>query len=177
MSIKRILLIGGPGTGKSTVIHTLEQRGYLVHHEISREVTLEAQQQGIEQLFLEDPMAFSNRLLAGRINQFKNATLGINFYDRGIPDVPAYHKFTGDSIPQEYIDACNDYRYDTVFSLPPWKAIYQSDNERYESFNQAVTISNILNEYYKDLNYDPIEIPTGMVEERIAFIKKHLAIE
>lgn len=177
MTIKRILLIGGPGTGKSTVIRQLEQLGYLVHHEISREIILEAQQQGIQQLFLEDPLAFSSRLLAGRIQQYKNATKGINFYDRGIPDVPAYHKFTGDPIPDEYLKACKDYKYDIVFSLPPWKAIYQSDNERYENFDQAVKISAILNDYYRDLKYNPVEIPIGSVEDRIAFIMQHLSIE
>jgi|GEM_PF-5408771 len=132
MSIKRILLIGGPGTGKSTLIKALEALEYRVHHEISREVTLEAQRQGIEQLFLEDPMAFSNRLLAGRIEQYKNADHGINFYDRGIPDVPAYHEFTGDPIPQEYIDhqCCFRKKRCTWFTTYWWRKIYLLSDTR-----------------------------------------------
>ncbi|GAK94193.1 hypothetical protein JCM19298_668 [Nonlabens ulvanivorans] len=81
---KRILLIGGPGSGKTTLVNYIESRDIIVHHEISRQVTLEAQEKGIEQLFLTDPLAFSNSLLDGRINQFINATSGINYYDRGI---------------------------------------------------------------------------------------------
>ena len=49
---KRIAIIGGPGTGKSTLIHALEADGYSCMHEISRDVILEAQKEGVEQLFL-----------------------------------------------------------------------------------------------------------------------------
>lgn len=172
---KRILLIGGPGTGKTSLINYIESQGLLVHHEISRQVILEAQEKGIAQLFLTDPMAFSDRLLAGRIQQFNNVKSGLNFYDRGIPDVPAYHIFTGDPIPDNYKAACKEYIYDMVFHLPPWEAIYESDNERYETFEQAQQISNILVSYYKKCDYHIIEIPKGSIEERFEFIKLQIA--
>lgn len=172
--IKRILLIGGPGSGKTTLINYIESQGLLVHHEISRQVIKEAQEKGIEQLFLKDPMRFSNNLLAGRIAQFNNAIEGLNFYDRGIPDVPAYHLFTGDPIPEDYIAACHDHEYDMVFYLPPWKEIYLSDNERYETFEQAAQISDILINYYRHFNYNPIEIPTGSIEERFEFLNHQI---
>ncbi|AZQ45215.1 AAA family ATPase [Nonlabens ponticola] len=175
--MQRILLIGGPGTGKSTLINDLENRGFKVHHEISREVTARAQQQGIEQLFLTDPMAFSNQLLAGRIQQFVDAVPGINFYDRGIPDVPAYHKFTGDHIPENYLEASKNYKYDQVFHLAPWEEIYAQDSERYESFSQASAIDKALKNFYRGLGYDLITIPQTTVENRINFILDHVNLE
>ncbi|AGC77974.1 putative ATPase [Nonlabens dokdonensis] len=171
---KRILIIGGPGSGKTSVLATIEENGYYVHHEISREVTAKAQEQGIEQLFLSDPFAFSNQLLEGRIQQFKNIQEGINFYDRGIPDVPAYHVFTGDEIPDHFIQACKDYKYDQVFFLPPWEQIYESDNERYESYEQAVVLGDILLNFYKKLGYAPISVPKLDINSRYLFIKEHL---
>ncbi|WP_438969505.1 AAA family ATPase [Nonlabens sp.] len=172
--LKRILIIGGPGSGKTSVINSIEDGGYNVHHEISREVTAKAQEQGIEQLFLTDPFAFSNQLLAGRIAQFKNAIEGIHFYDRGIPDVPAYHIFTGDHIPDDYIEASNMYRYDQVFFLPPWEEIYKSDSERYESYEQAVVLGDILKNFYTKMGYTPITVPRIDIENRFQFIKDHL---
>lgn len=66
-----VVIIGGPGTGKTTIIDTLKSMGHCCYPEISREVTLEAKKQGIEQLFLEKPLLFSELLLEGRKNNLK----------------------------------------------------------------------------------------------------------
>ena len=171
MSVKRrILLIGGPGSGKTTLIQAIEDAGYEVYHEISRQITLDAQKKGIEQLFLEDPLAFSNALLKARVEQFKNAKEGIQFYDRGIPDIPAYHIYTGDFIPEQYLKASKEYTYDNVFFLPPWEEIYESDNERYETYKQAVEIGNTLVDFYGSIGYHVEHVPKASLEKRLQFI-------
>jgi len=58
-----IVIIGGPGTGKSSIIKSLVAKGYCCYPEISREVTNEAQRRGIEQLFLESPFLFYQNFL------------------------------------------------------------------------------------------------------------------
>ncbi|GAW89943.1 hypothetical protein FPS14_contig00035-0008 [Flavobacterium psychrophilum] len=97
-----VVIIGGPGTGKTTIIDGLLSKGYCCYPEISREVILEAKKEGIEQLFLEKPLLFSELLLEGRKKQFENAlaeTHDIVFLDRGIPDILAYMHYIGDSYP------------------------------------------------------------------------------
>lgn len=170
-------MIGGPGSGKTTLIKALENEGHQVHHEVSREITQKAQENGIEQLFLDDPMAFSNELLKKRIQQFETAIEGVHFYDRGIPDVPAYHKFTNDPIPEEYLEASNHYRYDHVFFLPPWKEIYESDNERYETYEQAVQIGQVLTDFYESLDYQVIWVPKSPVDQRLEFVTTTAGID
>ena len=70
---QKIVLIGGPGTGKSSILREFIKRGYHCMPEISREVTLKAQREGIDQLFLEQPLLFSQMLLEGREQQYLEA--------------------------------------------------------------------------------------------------------
>ncbi len=177
MSNVRInLLIGGPGTGKSTTLQALNKKGFPCFEEISRQVTLQAQKEGISQLFLKQPLLFSEKLLEGRIQQFKDA-LSLQktcFIDRGIPDITAYMDLFNEKYPQKFIDANQNYRYNQVFHFPIWKEIYEQDNERYENFDQALSIDFQLLKTYKELGYTVIEIPKTTIEKRIEFIIKHI---
>lgn len=177
MQNKRIVITGGPGTGKSSVISNLESKGHYCFHEISRQITLEAQEQGIDQLFLDDPLLFSEKLLEARIKQHQNAgepSGNLVFLDRGIPDVVAYMDYFGTAYPSKFRDACNDHKYNLIFLMPPWDEIYETDNERYESFEQAQNIYEYLKKAYITFGYQPIEVPKQSIENRSNFILKNL---
>jgi predicted ATPase len=177
MNKEIIVLIGGPSSGKTTLIEALKTRGYTCYPEVSREVIKKAQEQGIEQLFLEKPLLFSELILESRKKQFKQAqqeAAKFVFLDRGIPDVLAYMHYIGDSYPSFFNQACIDYKYSSIFVLPPWKEIYVSDAERYENYEQAVLIYDHLMETYKKYGYTITEVPKDSVENRIDFIMKNL---
>ena len=176
---QKIVLIGGPGTGKSSVLNELIARGFHCMPEVSREVTLEAQKQGIQQLFLTDPLLFSKMLLEGREKQYLQAESTDEdwvFFDRGLPDVHAYMNYTNDSFPGYFIEKCEQYRYDHIFAFKPWKKIYISDNERYESYEESVIISDFIEKAYQELGYSIIEVPFGSVRERSDFIVNWLKL-
>ena len=178
MNKEIVVLIGGPSSGKTTLIEALKEKGHTCYPEVSREVIKEAQEQGIEQLFLEKPLLFSELLLEGRKKQFRSAqneNASMVFLDRGIPDVLAYMHYIGDSYPSFFDQACKDHKYSSIFVLPPWKEIYVSDAERYENYEQAVLIHEHLMETYKKYGYSITEVPKDSVENRIDFIMKHLA--
>jgi predicted ATPase len=92
------------------------------------------------------------------------------FLDRGIPDILAYMHYIGDSYPAFFEEASTEHRYDKVFILPPWEAIYVSDEARYENFEQAQLIYRHLQETYRHFGYSPMEVPVGPVADRVAFI-------
>ncbi len=176
---EKIVITGGPGTGKTTIINHLKQLGHTCFPEISRQVTLEARKHGIEQLFLTDPLLFSKKLLEGRKNQFneaENHTSDLVFLDRGLPDVLAYMDYIGDTYPESFPETCRVHKYDRVFLLPPWKDIYMSDNERYEDYEQAVSIHKHLENTYNRFGYDVLEVPIGDISERVFFILQEIAL-
>jgi len=175
---RKIVITGGPSTGKSTVITELKNRNFTCFDEVSRGIIKEAQEKGIEQLFLADPILFSQKLLEGRIKQYKEADKLDEphiFFDRGIPDVNAYLKYSKETIPKEFEEITRSFPYDPfVFIMPPWDEIYTNDAERYENFNQAQLIHNKLVNYYKDLGYYLIFVPFGPVEKRVDYILNSL---
>lgn len=176
---KKIVITGGPGSGKTSLILFLEENGYQCQKEISRQVTLEAQKKGIDQLFLSDPVLFSQHLLEGRLKQYQEVghfKKTILFYDRGLPDIIAYMDFTNVSYPENFHATCNKHRYDTVFILPPWKDIYTQDNERYETYEEAEKIHKFLTQSYRKYGYEVIEVPFGTLKERMKFMITHLEL-
>ncbi len=174
---KKIVITGGPGTGKTTLVGKLNEIGIPCLPEISREITLKARAEGIEQLFLEQPLLFSEKLIEGRSAQFveaSNYSDAFVFLDRGLPDVIAYMDFIGDTFPMHFEKACSENRYDLVFILPPWEAIYVSDDARYENFRQAKQIDEHLQATYQRFGYQPIVVPKASPEERLRFILEEL---
>lgn len=174
---KKIVFAGGPATGKTTLIQTLELRGYACAQEVSRQVTLEARENGITQLFVSDPLLFSEKLLEGRVNQFKEAhknKASLVFLDRGIPEVLAYLDRVNTPYPNHFTKACEDNQYDRVFIFPPWEEIYTSDNERYEDYQEALKIYPFLKAAYDRFGYESIILPKDTIENRISFVLENI---
>lgn len=174
---QKIVFIGGPGTGKSTVLNEFKKLDYTCMPEISREVTLQAKKEGIDQLFLTEPLLFSEKLLEGREKQYLEADsleTGIVFFDRGIPSVHAYMRYFKTTFPDVFLQKSKTHRYTKIFQFLPWKEIYTSDNERYETFEESVIISSFLKDTYAELGYEIINVPFGTVKERCSFILNSL---
>lgn len=179
MEKQKIVITGGPSSGKTSLIDVLMHKNFSCFPEISREISIEAQKKGIEHLFVENPIGFSEKVLEGRLKQFELANQMSNeviFFDRGIPDVEAYLGFSekNHSIDFETINAEN--RYSKIFILPPWEAIHENDAVRYESFAQAQEIYNHIKSTYEKYGYEIIEIPKVSIENRISFILNALGI-
>lgn len=176
MKLKRIVITGAPGTGKTTIIEALKKQGFYCFEEISREVIRQYQKKGVLNPFSTHADEFSDRLFSERILQFKNAPTiapDIVFYDRAIPDVIAYLNYKKSLIPHYYEAEAKKHQYSKVFTTPPWEAIYTQDNERFETFEDAVRIHEALINTYTELGYQPKIVPTGSVDFRTSFILKN----
>ncbi|MFK7780863.1 AAA family ATPase [Psychroserpens sp.] len=173
MNTRKIVITGGPGTGKSSIINELIKRGYTCFEEISRQVTLDARKEGIDQLFLTKPLLFSELLLKARTEQYidaNNTNKNLVFLDRGLPDVVAYMDYAKSKYPKHFTEVCDTHVYDKVFVLAPWQEIFVSDSERYENFDQAVEIHHALLDTYEGFGYELIDVPFDSIVKRADFI-------
>ncbi len=181
---KKIVITGGPSTGKTAVINALEAAGYTCLHEIIRTMTAMEKDSNHEQQFtsnpivsVADPKAFNQAILEARISQYESiqkTNQKFIFFDRGIPDVLAYMDCFEQSYDNSYTKACLDHRYGFIFLMPPWKAIHRVDSERFETYDESLKVYQCLHSTYTSLGYQVIEVPKDSIANRVAFILAHI---
>ena len=180
LKTKKIVITGGPSTGKTAVIKQLQKEGFPCLHEVIRSMT-SAEKDSTENIKIvsnpivsvSDPKKFNTDILEARKEQFRVSVERkdpLIFFDRGIPDVLGYMDCFGQSYGTYFESACQDFRYDQVFIMPPWKEIHVPDEERYESFEESERIHECLVTVYKRYSYAPIAVPFGAIAERTKFI-------
>ncbi|MFL2629002.1 MAG: AAA family ATPase [Flavobacteriaceae bacterium] len=175
---KKIIITGGPGSGKTEIINELEKRGYHVKHEIVRVLYKKGKNKGVN-AFKDDPLGFTNKLVDYRINQFYSCSeLNYNsnkpyiFFDRGIHDSFAYLNFLKKK--HDYQKIICSFSYDFVFLLNPWKKIYIKDNERMESFKDSKKLFNYIKVIYKEAKIKTKIIMNDSVKNRVDYIISYL---
>jgi len=178
MSIKKYVITGGPGFGKTSIIDGLERRGYNSVHEISRSIIKEQLQIGGDVLPWKNLNTFSRLVFEKRIHQHAETPKDKHsFFDRGIPDVVAYMVRDELELPDKYVHALSEYNYnEIIFLTPPWKEIFVNDNERKENFDEACDIHEYIKSTYTNLGYKIVEIPKLVIEQRVDFILETLGL-
>ena len=90
---KRIVLAGGPSTGKTSVLNELVKLEYHCFQEAAREIFSDYKQRGSD--FKSDPDKISEEIYKRRHNDYYqadnlNCKENIVFYDRGIHEITVY---------------------------------------------------------------------------------------
>lgn len=165
---KKILITGGPGTGKTELINGLKKQGFNCENEIVREITENEQKKGVKQFFLKDPIEFSRQLMILRSDQYnKTQNVNLTFFDRGVHEIIAYLNFIKIKYDSYFIESAQKIVYDKIFILPPWEEIYKNDNVRYESFDQCNQIHDEIVKVYKQLKIEITPLEKNSVSKRI----------
>lgn len=167
------ILTGGPGSGKTTLIEQLKGMGYGCMSEVGRKIIKEQLAAGGAALPWSDVAGYAHLMLHYSIHDYLHVSGDgdVCFFDRGIPDVLGYTELIGLPNRQEFVDSVAGFRYNpTVFILPPWEQIYQTDSERKQDFELATRTYQAMKEVYTMYDYRLVEVPCLPVAERAAFI-------
>lgn len=168
-----IVITGGPGMGKTSLVEKLGQMGYTYMPESGRYIIQTELESGGEKLPWADRRGFAREMFNMAMTDYKQAqnNQSLTFFDRGLPDVIGYLTLCKLPVPDDIWSAARTCQYHPqVFIAPPWQEIYITDNERKQSFDEATATYDVMANVYTLLGYSLIEIPKAPIEERVQFI-------
>jgi predicted ATPase len=128
-----LVLTGGPGSGKTTLIEALRAKGFAVTDEAGRGVIREEMRDGGDALPWIDREKFARRMFEWELASYRQAERqrGPVFFDRGLPDTLGYLRLERLEVPAWMEEEASRLRYNAaVFIAPPWKEIFGRDEER-----------------------------------------------
>ncbi len=172
----RIVVTGGPGSGKTALIAALSAQGFRTAPEAGRAVILEQQQADGEGLPWRDRQLFARLMLERDIASHERASAGTDpvFFDRGLPDIAGYLRLCGLPVPPEVDRAARERRYgDPVFIAPFWPEIFVNNAERRQDADEARRTFETMQAVYPFYGYRLIELPRDTVAARVAFVLRH----
>lgn len=173
-----IAITGAPGAGKISVLSVLASRGYACVPEAARQIILEQQAAGGDALPWRDTTAHLGLMVTRSVDSYLDHQHAHRptFFDRGLPDSLGYARLICSPNEHEVKAACDRYRYaSTVFAAAPWCAIYATDDQRKQTFDQAMTsFQHVLNAYHA-CGYRTLLLPEATPEERADFVLSYLS--
>lgn len=169
----RSAITGGPGAGKSTLLEALARRGIATVPEVARAIL---QRPGGMDLRARDPAGFARVMYEAERAAYEGAGEGLTLFDRGFPDIVGFLELQDLPIPPEIDSACRGLRYEgPVFHAPPWEEIYAADEERVQTWDEALASDAAVLSAWHRYGYDLIELPRESVAARVGFVEGWLA--
>lgn len=170
------IITGGPGVGKTTLLNELKRRKYEIVPEIARELIKEQQRDNGKALPWENKNLYKEIMFDRSVSSFEEIEKNSNnekpiFFDRGFLDTICYAELIESEISDRMNSYAENWRYNkNVFMLPPWREIYETDNERKQDWKEVALTFKKMSETYKNYGYRIIEVPKKSVSERADFV-------
>jgi predicted ATPase len=183
-TVQNIVITGGPGSGKSSLINRLDKHDYQVCREQAITLIDEMiKEWGIHKFIdwkRDNQLVFNSMILERQLAIESNLeNRSICFYDRGHLDPLAYlNKFQRSTLIEKYFDAYELQKMQG--SITPYHQIFYCEpldhyDERYETGRteneqDAHMIGRQLREVYESFEFQVIKLPSDSVENRLAMI-------
>ncbi len=174
---KHVIISGGPGSGKTTILGLLKKHHFKTYKEVPRILIENQLDREKPVLPWTDLSSFAEMCFKMMLNQKKDAEkYDLVFFDRAIGDILAYMNIGGLNPLSEYINEAEKDYYNIVFLFKPHKNLYFSDRIRPHSFNEALDIHKEIKMIYSNLGYEIEEIPFCSLENQIEIISIKLQL-
>jgi len=172
-----VVISGCSGSGKSSLLRELADRGYRVFAEPCRQIIKEQNYIGGDAIPSKDFYKCTELCVSRTMHNMISAagTTSHVFFDRSIVDAVSGLEHMKVSVPLHLMKALETFRYSSkVFIAPPWPEMFRNDAERIHTYEDAVAEYATLLKTYQRLGHELVFIPKASVPERVDFILREL---
>ena len=179
--MKRFVLTGTPGSGKTAIIRQLEIDGFSVVEEAATDLIALAQAQGITEPWTHPSFIDSVfRLQRQRQLRASRQPDEIQFHDRSPVCTAALATYLGQPVSDEFARELERIRKEAiyqsqVFFIRNLGSITPTGARRI-SFDQALHFERVHEETYRNFGFELLFIESGGLSARVAAIKEKIQI-
>lgn len=172
----RLVISGGPGVGKSTVLNLLNQQGFAVIPETMGVCFYEAKQAGRLNEFFADTVRLQTLLMERQLQQeAQHDNEEIVFLDRSAYDITFYAEWFNVQMPDAFMAIAPTRPYHIVFFLEPLpEEFYQNSDLRTEPRKLSLGKHEFLRKKYEGTSLPVLSVPFDTPENRVRFILDNL---
>ena len=177
--MKRYILTGTPGCGKTSIIRSLEVAGYLVVEEAATDIIALRQAQGIAEPHMH-PSFIDDIINLQKQRQMRtDLASGVQFYDRSPLCTYALSVWLGFPISMTLADEMERVAKAQIYK----KEVFFIENlgfceptaARKISFEDSLKFEKVHEETYRSLGYECVRIAPQELAARVEQIKRHVS--
>jgi predicted ATPase len=174
--MRRFILTGAPGSGKTSILRQLELDGFSVVEEAATDVIALQQSQGIAEPWTH-PSFIDSVASIQRERQLHAANFGeIQFHDRSVICTVAlamYLRYSISKILQRELDRIREEKiFESQVFLIQNLGFITATAARRISFEESLCFDKIHEDAYRNFGFELVFIPPGTVPERAVTIKR-----
>ena len=184
---KWYVIVGGPSSGKTTLLKELKKRGFRTVEEIARSILERELEKGrTPEEVRKNDLEFQREILQIKLMRDRSLPKNIlTFFDTGLPDSIAYMIANGDirmdevessnfeiTEASEALQVARNIGYKKVFLLE--QLPYEKDGIRIEDEKKAREVGRALRKLYEFLGCEIVDVPAMPLKKRVEFILSHV---
>lgn len=171
---KKYIISGPPGSGKSTLIQALEEKGIECLNEVSRDIIIAEQNSGNNGMPWQDIERFAQLVFDETKLRLHKKPESV-FCDRSLIDTIAYLEHANKNVAAHLKNFnFNTHYHKAVFFAQPWKDIYVQDKQRPQLFEAQIHLSDKLIETYKKYGFHLLYLPFSCINTRVDYVLSNI---